>query len=90
MPHTTACLRFQDPSAPYKGVWTLEDHGRLGVKAFHATFHRQPATGCLIEQRSFAAPAQARQFVHHLQMHGWSVLEKGATGGSLLNGVLSS
>ena len=81
-------LRFQDASAPYKGVWTLEDHGSVGLKAVHATFHRQPSPGCLIEQRTFTVPAQARHFVHHLLMHGWSLRETEPSASTLLNRLL--
>ena len=82
----TQCMRLFDAKAPYRGVWALEDDGSGLLRAFHSTYRHdgELGCGCLIEQRYFPAHGSARQFVRHLCLHGWDVVEVSAAAHVLL------
>ena len=90
MPAPLTSIEFQDCQAPYKGVWVVEDQGVSGLYAYHATFFRDQQTGCVIEQRAFDSASQARSFVRHLMLHGWSLGSLTTATSTVLNSILSA
>ena len=85
-PQPTQCIKLLDSRAPYRGVWALEDDGSGLLRAVHSTYRQsgELGFGCLIEHRYFPAHGSARQFVRHLCLHGWDVVEMNDTAHTLL------
>lgn len=75
----TACLRgnhlaLRDERAPYRGKWMIctDTEGRYW--ALHDTAEDISKIE-VVEERSFNERSEARRFVRHLVLHGWSVYE---------------
>ena len=72
---TIALLSLQDSSAPYKGIWQINQADASDFVAVHSTYLCEQSPGCVIEQRRFSARRAATDFARHLIAHGWGVLD---------------
>ncbi len=76
---------LQDGHAPYKGIWMFQQTLQGRVEATHCTFSHEHGPACVIENWQFELREAARQFIDHLLIHGWGILELQPAGESLLS-----